>query len=63
LSDKRQAVKHKSHDASQDKRDYDNDKAPSANFKFFSGQTMRGVLVGQLTSPKQGLQGNQGNLV
>jgi hypothetical protein len=62
LSHESQAVQHESHDASQDKRDYDNDKAPSPNFKFFSGQTMLLVLVGQFVSPIQVRLNNQGSL-
>jgi hypothetical protein len=65
LCDECQAIQHEGYDASQDKRDYDNDKTPSPDFKFFSGQTTLRVLVlvEQFASPKQGLQGNLGSLV
>ena len=53
-----QAIQHEGYDASQDKRDYDNDKTPSPDFKFFSGQTTLRVLVLQFSSPIQGLQDN-----
>jgi hypothetical protein len=62
LGNEGQAVQHEGYDASQDKRDYDNDKTPSPDFKFFSGQTMLVVLVGQFVSPIQGLLGNRDSL-
>jgi hypothetical protein len=63
LDDKRQAVQHEGHDASQDQRDNDYDETPDTGLKFFSGQTTLGVLVvGQFVSPIQGLRGNLGSL-
>jgi hypothetical protein len=62
LGNECQAVQHEGYDASQDKRDYDNDETPSPDFKFFSGQTMLVVLVGQFVSPIQGLLGNRDSL-
>jgi len=55
-----QAIKHERHDASQDDCHHNNDEAPDADFKFFSGQKTRLVLVlvEQFASPKQGLRGN-----
>jgi hypothetical protein len=62
LGNEGQAIQHEGHNASQDKRDYDNDETPSPDFKFFSGQTMLVVLVGQFVSPIQGLLGNRDSL-
>jgi hypothetical protein len=64
LGNEGQAVQHEGYDASQDKRDYDNDKTPSPDFKFFSGQTTLVVLVVlQFVSPIQGLLSNRDSLV
>jgi hypothetical protein len=64
LGNEGQAVQHEGYDASQDKRDYDNDETPSPDFKFFSGQTTLVVLVVlQFVSPIQGLLSNRDSLV
>ena len=62
LSHEGQAVKHERYDSRQDERHDNDDKTPSPDFKFFSGQTRLVVLVGQFVSPIQGRLSNQGNL-
>jgi hypothetical protein len=65
LNHKSQAVKHKSHNASQNQRDNDNDKTPDSGFKFFSGQRtlLVLVLVLQFASPIQVRLNNLDSLV